>query len=351
MQDIVVRAIDVGYGHVKFTTGKRGSHYITESFPSQSPHAADEDLNSNAFHHRDTWTVPVDGAHYVVGRDVRLAMSSNHETEVLDKRFALSAPYRARLYGAMNYMLPGLHGRTIDHLILGLPLTTFNALAEPLSKQYVGEHVINTRGDKVLVRHCLVYPQPLGSYISYLRQNNLTNETAPMALIIDPGYNTVDWYVCEGMVPNRALSKAVERGMSAALRAIAQSVQRKLPHPASESELVRLIDVAITHNKPLRIFGQDVPLERHLPAAQAVFDQAAQAVRNSVGDGASIEVIVVSGGGAALYAPAIQDKFPAHRIEVVHNPAFANVVGFQTLGEIMALSSQRAQVPSEMSHG
>jgi PRTRC genetic system protein D len=141
-----------------------------------------------------------------------------------------------------NYMLPTLPSRTIDFLMLGLPLTTLNRHSEALSNRYIGEHTINLKGGTITVSNCAVYPQPLGGYAAYLQRPLARHTAAPLALIVDIGYNTVDWLTCEGMVANPTQASAVERGMNAYLREVAKSIIKTANVDGSESAIVRRLD-------------------------------------------------------------------------------------------------------------
>jgi len=90
------------------------------------------------------------------------------------------------------------------------------------------------------------------------------------------------------------------------------------------------------------MYGKTIELGDYLPAGAAVIDEAVNAIKNSVGSGSDIDVIVVAGGGAKLYVDAIRAKFPRHEVVALSNPAFANVRGFQIIGERMAQSAGRA---------
>ena len=230
LNSLIARAIDVGYGHIKFSDGRdpTNSNTIrTDSIPSQSPTAKPSvNLGAGVMKQRDTFLVPVGERLFEVGHDVHLALHGKQETEVMDENFCLGDAYAARLFGAINYMVPNLPADVIDVLVLGLPLNTYRKHHAALAKRFVGEHVIDERGGKVQIKTCHVYPQPLGSYMSYLAANP-SPEKAPLALSIDPGYNTVDWFVCQGMSANDSLSDAVPRGMGAVLRAIADDMERQ----------------------------------------------------------------------------------------------------------------------------
>lgn len=344
-KSLIVRACDVGYGHIKFSDGRDASGAIrTDSIPSQSPpakKASKKDVGV-VMSQRDTFAIPVGGRLFEVGRDVRLAQHSNHESEVLDADFALSDAYAARLFGAINYMKPTLHDRTIDVLVLGLPLNTFPRHEAALQKRFIGQHVINERGDTIDIKSCSVFPQPLGSYAAYLAESGQPIEKTPMALIVDPGYNTVDWFVCHGMVANELRSDTVQRGMSAVLRAIAEDIIKKNGFDATPAEVVRALDRALVSGIPLEMYGQPIPIEQHMAAGKEVIEEAAQAVKNSVGSGSDINAIIMSGGGASLYHEAIASKFPRHKVVTLPSPALANVRGFHILGEKLARSRLRA---------
>ena len=246
---LVVRAIDVGYGHVKFTDGRdtETGDLRTYSIPSQSPAYKGTIVagGGGVMKRRDTFVIPIADRMYEVGREVHRALSGRQETEVLDENFALSDQYAARLFGALNYMMPNLPADVIDILVLGLPLNTYRKLHRQLADRFTDTFTINDTGDRVTIRSCHVYPQPLGSYMSYIASNPTPGRT-PNALSIDPGYNTVDWFVCQGMSANDTLSDAVQRGMGAVLRAIADHMIKTHGFDATPAELIRRIDCSLT---------------------------------------------------------------------------------------------------------
>lgn len=345
----IVRAIDVGFGHVKLAESDDERKPIRcDTFPSQSPPAGQNQLGGAILHRRDTFLIPVDGRVFEVGKDVAMASDTHHESEILDDDYCLSPGYAARLYGALNYMLPGLPDRVIDRLVLGLPMNTFVSHAKRLQERFQGELEINTRGDKVLVRACSVFPQPLGAYNAYLGESQSRSASqkastqAPMALVVDPGYNTVDWFVCKGLKPSEKRSGASLRGMSAVLRAIAEKMIAELAPGGTASQLVRLLDAAISEDRPLKLHGREVALEPYLSVAAPLFEEAAQAIKNKVGAAIDIDVIIISGGGARFYAPALAAKFPQQHVAMLANPGYANVRGFQMMGWRLAQSAQRA---------
>lgn len=344
---LTVRAADVGYGHIKWTDGRdpESGALRCDRCPSYAPTPRERASVGGVMQNRDTIQIDVGGRRYEVGKDIHRALHGNQEMVVMDQDFCLSDHYTARLYGAMSYMRPGLPGDHVDFLVLGLPLNVYLKHAEAVAARYTQTHTINSRGQKLVVRQCLVYPQPLGSYAHFLDKHSIGG--TPNTLVVDIGFNTVDWFVCEGMAASLELSGAALRGMGAVLKAIADSIGATAGFDAGSAEIIRLLDRSLTTGSDFSLFGQPFDLTPHRAAGDSIVEEAAQAAKNAVGSGAAIDCVVVTGGGAAWYADAIGAKFPNHQVVVLDDPAFANVRGFHALGELMAGSASRAagQVP------
>ena len=90
-----------------------------------------------------------------------------------------------------------------------------------------------------------------------------------------------------------------------------------------------------------RLAGKEIDLKPHLKVGNAIIEQAAQAVRNNVGLGEGLDVVIVSGGGAGIYLPAIKKHYPNHEVATLQAPALANVRGFYQFGELIADSALR----------
>jgi len=70
--------------------------------------------------------------------------------------------------------------------------------------------------------------------------------------------------------------------------------------------------------------------------ADASIDIARLARRTVWKTPADIENIILVGGGAHLFMPAIKEHFPNHEIAMADDPVFANVRGFHVAGEIFS---------------
>ncbi|MNL64016.1 hypothetical protein D3C87_1881920 [compost metagenome] len=64
----------------------------------------------------------------------------------------------------------------------------------------------------------------------------------------------------------------------------------------------------------------------------AVTHQPVKEIQARVGRTDDIRAIILTGGGAQLYAPTIRAAFPHNVIHIMDAPCFANVRGFYTIG-------------------
>ena len=69
----VVRAIDVGFGYTKFTTGGAPADIRCASFPSRAYPSPRDPTRTLGADGRKTFAIPMNGLFYEVGPDVMLA--------------------------------------------------------------------------------------------------------------------------------------------------------------------------------------------------------------------------------------------------------------------------------------
>jgi len=341
----IVRAIDVGYGNTKFTAFRQGPKEIhCGLFPSIAPQASSiPDLGGELFQKRNTALIEVNGVQYEVGKDAMIAADSSYG-RTLDENFAMTDSYIALARGAIYYM-------SVDHidlLVLGLPVNTFEAKRVKLEARMVGVHKIpgpkRTSAEptvkEVHVRQVRVLPQPIGAFFDYSLRNQAASDMRQQVnLVIDPGYYTLDWVVANGVKVVSARSGAHSGGMSAVVAAIAEEVGRKLKTQITD---VSPIDEALRTGRNPRFFGKEFDLEKYLPIGKAKAQQFVSVLANKVGSAASIDNILLAGGGAPFFHEIIADKFPHHEIRVTDEPVYANVRGFQFAGEQMARAAKAA---------
>lgn len=332
---------DVGHGHTKFGI-HGGPRFSIPSQVANGSEASYSQVRSEVLYDNDIRTVKVGDKPLVVGPDVANVMPTDTETEVLGPDYSNSDTYAALLYGAMAYMLDSRQQDEVEMLALGLPVSAFASRHERLAKRFTDKHVVDTSGRTVTVRRTVVFPQPLGGYATYLASLGSEAQQAPTALIVDPGYGTVDWFVCKGMHVLTARCGDVKRGMGAVLRAIADALIKENDFDATPSETVRQIDRALRERQTLRMYGREIDMDRYSHAGASIIEEAANAVRNSIGSGADVDAIVMVGGGAEFYASAIQERFKSHAVHVLDDPAYANVTGYGLLARMLSQSAKRA---------
>ena len=120
----VVRAIDVGFGLVKFSLPTQGGVTFS-SFASIAIPADVSAVRSLSTRRRDTYDVPVGDAQFEVGRDVGLAQAGGSFGRDVTDEFYRGAIYEALTKGALRYMAEA-GDKVIDVLVLGLPVNQYN---------------------------------------------------------------------------------------------------------------------------------------------------------------------------------------------------------------------------------
>lgn len=321
----IVRGLDVGFGNTKYVSSHPdGCDIRCRLFPSVVPHACAPDLSGGVIARRNTVRVTVNEIEYEVGPDAELALNT-HSTRVLDKDFARTPEYLALCRGALHYMgVPHL-----DLLVVGLPVSMLASRSAWLKEALQGTHEL-AQGEIVTVEKVLVLAQPLGGFIDFALTQGLYGRLRESRnLIIDPGFFTVDWVLAQGIQPITPRCGSVASGVHAVLR--------RLAHVLGEDYAVDLEDLSVLdrglRTGALNLFGKEIPIDKYISRITPGIDEAINAIASSVGDGRDIDSIVLVGGGAQLYRAAIERRFPRHRVQIVADPVFANVRGFQLAGQ------------------
>lgn len=222
------RAVDVGYYNVKFTLGLGGNGdqkaIATDMFPALAPRLAEGERDHGPSAGKlDGCTVEVDGATYFVGKDVE-HNASGTEPRPVSEEYSLTAKYLALLRGALHYIAVATEAPEviITHLVVGLPLHTYSRYRGPLAKRATGEHWLGTAscGRRVTVENVHVIPQPQGALFNFAKGSALDG----VALVVDPGGGTLDWFVASKEKPNYPRSGAYPKAMLACSYAVADAI-------------------------------------------------------------------------------------------------------------------------------
>lgn len=319
----IVRAVDLGFGNAKYIASVSRDVIRCASIPSMAPLADEKVLDARLFARPDTVIVEAMQRHYEVGPGVS-ALGRGGSARILRDDYLRTPQYLALMRGVLHYMkVPA-----IDLLVVGLPIGHATKRGEELSTLLRGTHPeVGERS--VEVRDVCCLPQPVGGFLHHASLAlDLDRVRREVTLVIDVGYFTVDWLVCNGFQPMLARSGHVEGGVSSVLPVLAGAVGAEHDvHYTNHSAL----DHALRSGS-LNLFGRSVDVAPYLRAADPAIEAAVNLLCNGTGDGADIDNVVVVGGGASLYLPEIKRRFPRHEVQVSTDPIFANVRGFQLAG-------------------
>ena len=321
---IVVRAIDVGFGNTKFVTASANGQVACAHFPSLAYFGDTEEPSDSMGGKRRTIQVPVDGLFYEVGPDVEFA-ADRFRSRQLHDGYTETAEYRAFTTGALHFMKV----ETVDLLVVGLPVSQFMARRAALQKAMTGTFDAG-RKRRIVVKRALVVPQPQGALYWCAQHNASVASPRYKTLVMDVGSRTFDWLVTRGMrvVPN--MSDSVTRGVSDILQHIAHSIGARIKEDFRDLDAV---DQALRSGRTLRLNQMDHDLKKYDTAIRKIADQALDFVLARLDSPQDLEHIILVGGGAYLYAKAVKRRFPKHGLTEVADPMYANVRGFQLLGE------------------
>lgn len=321
-----IRSIDVGYGNTKFIADDRGTCRI---FPSLAPLADARAIRSGALSERRTSIVTVDGRAYEVGPDATLFSDS----PFLHQSYIETPEYRALVYGALDIMQVS----QVDLLVTGLPIYLHHSRAQQLKQLLTGQHTI--RDNLVVnVSEVTVVAQPVGGLIAFTQDcEDWASTQQRVRLLVDPGLFSLDWLVVRGLKEVPGLSQSIEGGVCEVLKGVALEISRDFGEGYGN---LHKIDEGL-RGAPWQLRGKSVDPEVYRPIATAAARRSVRTLRNFVVTALpQIEEIVLVGGGAELFEPAIRSEFPDLPVKTVADPITANVRGFQIIGR--SLKQRRA---------
>ena len=322
-----VFAIDVGYGNTKYAYRAESGAVTTGIFPSLAPLAPTRRFSGDAesvFGARKVATITIGRIEYEVGPDVPITAAYGRTGSALADDYVLSDNYAALLFGAIHFS-----GVTrIKYLVLGLSVHNMEKYSAVLKERFVGEHDFGH--GCVMVEKVVVIPQPLGSLVlvASSRAGRLGYDDAH--LVVDVGYFTADWVYANGFTMDHNRSGGVPGGASQIATRIAKLISNDEGERVDDIER---IDKALREKTPFFFYGKNIDLAPYVELAAPIIAAVAMEVQNRVSPLPDVRSIILSGGGAALYAMAIRRAFPRVVIELIDSPCLANVRGFLIIGE------------------
>jgi plasmid segregation protein ParM len=257
--------------------------------------------------------------------------------QALHKDYIETPGYRALMLAAL-LTAKQTH---IDHLVTGLPVRHMLDKRDALKQLFAGYHQV-TPEFSVTIETVHVVPQPLGGLLDFASERHEHYPVRDMTvLVIDPGHFTTDWLIVDGLRAVRRRSDSMETGMAAVIAEIRDRLRRKYGGTPTDAKLIERIETG----RDVRVHNQPVHIQPLLAeVAQQVAEPVVQRIKSTVADFDDIDLILLVGGGAAVFEPVVRSVLAASGPEIAtaHASVFANVRGYYRFGERAASQVMRA---------
>lgn len=318
--------LDIGYSGLKLAYGPKGQRPTTLALPVGA--APTQQIGANYLNDDEGVRVLIDGEPWAACVQPYMA---SHSGRSLDQRYTETRQYRA-LYHAALKTTGATH---IDCVATGLPVRQYfnEGLRDRLARMLKGRHQVDA--DRVVeVADAKIYPQPAGMYIAFLtgRPNGPQEMNDQMVLVIDPGFFSVDSVVIRH---NRPYPNAVATSTQAMSRVIEMADEAITHQFSDDTTMPGLYKAALEERlrerrTDIRCYGRLIDARPYLEQAAAVAGKRAldEITASLRGVDLNIDVVLVAGGGASLYAPVIRHAFPHQRVMIMQDAPIANAHGF-----------------------
>lgn len=338
-----VMGLDIGYSNAKLCFGEstaRSNELTTHILPSTA---------SLVEHYSQPAALQAFGG--VKENGVRLTYNEkewiafvdparlSYYTRELDANYQNSDAYQVMFRAAITLAKRDV----IDCLVIGLPDSLYQnvQLRKTLEASLAGQHTI-TNEKTVNVLSVSVISQPLGGYMQLVMMANHNPDIEKRllqskALIVDPGFFSFDWITLNRGAYTEGARGTSMRATSVFLEAVATSIEKT--HGARIS--VAQLEHALRSNwSSVFVGGQDVELKPHFEvgveqAAKNAVSELSGSLRKIDGTD-EIGLVMIVGGGARLFEPALRKLLKNQLIVVPKEPVLANVVGFYLHGRQLA---------------
>lgn len=317
-----VVGMDIGYSNLKVAFGSVGEEPELVSKPAgaaPSEHIGQRIVSGGA---DEPLRVLVDGKEFVAGCSYDRLENWARE---LHKDYSSTDSYRA-LFNA-GLLMSGIS--EIDRVVTGLPTNQYfdEGLRKHLIKTMKGEHQVTPK-KKIIVKDVKIVPQPLGGFVDYLYQLGDPSQVEDASiLVVDPGFFSVDWVLLINGEFKRASSGTSLDATSVILDEACLLIAKDHGGNPGRNKM----ENAVRSGRPtVSVFGARVEIAPYLSAAAAsvghiVCSQLQASMRK---EESNVDAIVMVGGGASLFEPAIKNIFNKTPITVATDSVFANVRGF-----------------------
>lgn len=321
--------LDIGYSHTKAVSGDRPPVI----FPSVvgTPDKARFSLNSETSiiltypRHVQVGTGAVTHSRFLQRREDRHWVES---TEWMDLFLAALTELTTATFSELR-------------IVTGLPVA-FYADRQAVRDRLLGDHKVQREGRHMQtfrVVDCWVIPQPFGTLLAVTLDNRgrIVNQALASGAVgvIDVGGKTTNLLSVNRLAEISHETASVNVGAWDAIRAIQSWLADRYPG-LEDLRPHKVIEAVIA--RQVKYYGETVNLAPVIdqtlePLAEQILAEASQLWNG----GATLDAILVTGGGALLLGQYIRRHF-RHAI-VVENPVFANAQGYWRLAQRRANQS------------
>ena len=316
----VSRAVDLGYGWTKVSTGDGGVKSF-QSLPWRNPRSLSAgDVPSQVM------TVVVGGVPYGVSDEPEIYAPPD-VTRVRGDGYVSSEQYAVCMAAAVKVMrVPSL-----QRLVVGTPVGNYDSARKELHKRFGSGVTFDTT--HVPISQLQVVPQPIGGLAFHLQDGNRSESLDEPRLLVDVGYGTLDWVWATGARVNAERSGSSSNGVASFVDAVLRAIHGDAHGLGQDLLEAARIDRMLSRGQPFTLNGERQSRETHEKLIDALARTAFEELLQRVGSLRMCHSIVLMGGGAEIYkkvALMAAGKVPVH---VVRDPQLANIRGFQLLAE------------------
>jgi len=309
--------LDIGYSAVKAVTDRRRT-----AFPSAvgTPEKARFSLSEN------TSIVLVDPEHVHVGESA--IQQSRFLRRREDRAWIESNEWYNLFLAAMSELTTATYAEI--RLVTGLPVAFFDDRAV-MRERLLGRHRCQREGRTAQmfdVADCRVIPQPFGALLAEVldRRGRITDNVLATGNVgvVDVGGKTCNLLSVNKLSEIRDETGSVDVGGWTAIRAIRDYLTGHYPGLERLHDH-RIADAVIARR--IRYYGETIDLTTAVEDILApMADKVIAEATHLWGDAATLDALLIGGGGALLLGPYITRHFRHAR--VIAQPVFANAWGY-----------------------
>lgn len=321
--------LDLGYSAVKAVTAKKRVH-----FPSV---VGTPDKARFSFSGSSEGIILTAPTHVLVGEEA--VTQSRFVNRREDRSWIESDEYYHLALAALTELTKATRAEL--RIITGLPVAFYSDKAA-LRAVLLGEHRATREGWRaqvLRVTDCRVIPQPFGALLSKALDKQGAIADRELATgnvgVIDVGGKTTNLLSVNRLAEIGRETASVNIGAWDVMRAVRGWLADHCPNLDLRDHQV--IDAIIA--RQVNYYGKPVDLCEVVEAALGpMSDQVVAQATQIWNGGASLDAVLVSGGGALLLGPTIQEHFPHAR--VIEEPVFANALGYHRFAQHISNTQQ-----------